>query len=123
MARHKSFGSINPYAEQEPVSFDIYGETFMCRPAVQGFELLRFANEVGDKPNEAILSFFHICMNEAEYLRFQELLEDPDKIVDAQTLGEIAGYLVGEYSARPTKPSSSSSSGQGPIGRTSPRKR
>lgn len=123
MARHKSFGSANPYADREPVTFEIYDETFTCRPAVQGAELLKFGKDAVDNPNEAVLNFFQICMNEAEFIRFKDLMEDPDRIVDVQTLGEIAGFLVSEYTARPTEPSSSSTNGPAPTGRTSSRKR
>lgn len=123
MARHKSFGSSNPYVEQEPVSFDLYDETFTCKSAVQGAALLRFGKETKDNPAEAVMNFFEMCMPEEEYARFAELIESEDKIVDATTLGEIAGFLVSEYSARPTGPGASSSTGRTPTKRTSARKR
>jgi hypothetical protein len=123
VARHKSFGDSNPYVAQEPVTFDLYGETFTCKPAVQGAVLLRFGKDTKDNPAEAVMNFFSVCMNEAEYLRFDELISSEDKIVDATTLGEIAGYLVTEYSARPTVPGASSSTGPTPTKRTSARKR
>lgn len=123
MARHKSFGNSNPYVDQEPVSFDLYDETFICKAAVQGAVLLRFGKETKDNAAEAVMNFFQTCMPEDEYERFAELIDSEDKIVDATTLGEIAGYLVSEYSARPTVPGSSSSTGPTPIKRTSARRR
>lgn len=123
MARHKSFGSTNPYIDQEPVSFDLYDETFTCKSAVQGAALLRFGKESKENPAEAVMNFFEMCMPEEEYARFAELIESEDKIVDASTLGEIAGYLVTEYTARPTAPGVSSTSGRTPTKRTSARSR
>lgn len=123
MARHKSFGSVNPYAESEPVTFDLYGETFTCRAAVQGRTLLAFGRDSKEDPSEAVLRFFETVMPEGEFERFEELIDSDDKIVDATTLGEIAGFLVGEYTARPTGSSESSSSGLGTAKRTSVRKR
>jgi hypothetical protein len=123
VARHKSFGSVNPYVDAEPVTFDIYDETFTCYSAVQGRTLLRFGKESQDDPIQAITNFFKVCMPEEEFARFEELLDSEDKIVDAATLGEIAGYLASEYSTRPTERSSSSASGTTKNGRTSARKR
>lgn len=123
MARHKSFGNANPYAEAEPVTFDLYDETFTCRHAVQGAALLRFGKETQENPNDAVMNFFELVMLPEDYTRFADLIDSEDKIVDATLLGEIAGYLVGEYSSRPTEPSSSSKSGPGSTGRTSARRR
>lgn len=123
MARHKSFGSVNPYVDQEPVSFDLYDETFVCKSAVQGRALLKFGKETKDNPAEAVMNFFKLCMPEDEYDRFEALIESDDKIVDATTLGEIAGYLVSEYSTRPTGSGPSSTNGRTPTKATSARKR
>jgi hypothetical protein len=35
------------------------------------------------------------------YARFDALLEDEKKIVSVETLGEIIGWLIEEYSDRP----------------------
>lgn len=123
MARHKSFASENPYAEAEPVTFDLYGETFTCKAAIQGRTLLQFGKETQDDPNLAVLRFFETVMDPEDFSRFEEILDSEDKIVDAHMLGEIAGFLVGEYSTRPTVPSSSSSTGPAATGRTSGRRR
>lgn len=123
MARHKSFGATNPYIDVEPVTFDLYGEVFTCKPAVQGAVLLRFGKDTKDNPAEAVMSFFELCMPEEEFARFEELIESDDKIVDATTLGEIAGYLASEYTARPTGLGGSSTSGPTARKRTSARNR
>lgn len=123
MARHKSFGVENPYANAEPVTFDIYGESFTCKAAVQGSALLRFGVEASDNSASAVMNFFRLVMDEENFERFEELIESDDKIVDAALLGEIAGYLVSEYSSRPTGPSSSSSNGRGKSSRSSGSKR
>jgi len=38
-----------------------------------------------------------------EYERFNTLLDDPGKIVSVETLGEIIGWLIEEYSNRPNQ--------------------
>jgi hypothetical protein len=123
MPRHKSFGSDNPYANAEPVTFDLYDQTFTCKVAVQGAALLRFGQEASDNSSAAVMNFFRVVMDDDNFEQFEELIESEDKIVDAALLGEIAGYLVSEYSSRPTEPSSSSSNGRGKNARSSGSKR
>jgi len=40
------------------------------------------------------------------------LLHDKDKIVDVETLGEITGWLIEQYTNRPTQRPENSSGGQ-----------
>jgi hypothetical protein len=124
MARHKSFGSPSAELEQEPITFDLYDETFTCKAAVQGSVLLGFGRDTKDNASEAVLNFFSLVMSDEEYEKFEDLINSEDKIVPAETLGEIAGFLVSEYTARPTGSSSSSAStGRSNARRTSARKR
>lgn len=113
--RFKDFGEDSNVAK-EPLSFKLYGEEFNCVPAVQGKVLLDTVRKVdSDKPSaaaEVIEEFFKITLMGESYERFQNLLNDPHKIVTVETLSEITGWLVGEYSERPTTESSDSSAGQ-----------
>ena len=113
--RFKDFGSGSGVAA-EPVSFTLHGEEFHCRPEIQGKTLLTLmANTNAEDPSDiakAVTSFFDVCLLPESSERFNALLEDPDRIVTVETLGEITGWLVEEYSARPTQGPGSSAPGQ-----------
>jgi hypothetical protein len=107
MAKFKDFGAGSD-TPQEPISFAIHGETFECKPAIQGKFLLdlvaRSANQ--DDPSESakvIGDFFKTVLSTESYSRFTYLSEDSDKIVDVETLSEIVGWLVEQYTDRPTQ--------------------
>ena len=114
-ARFKDFGEDSNVVK-EPISFKLYGEEFNCLPAIQGKVLLDTVKKIdSDKASaaaEVIEEFFKLTLKGESYERFQKLLNDPEKIVTVETLSEITGWLVGEYSERPTKESSDSSAGQ-----------
>jgi hypothetical protein len=106
-SRHKDFGAPVNQDELEPVSFDLYGDTFNCYKQIHGVTLLRFVKEAtsedGARATEAMLGIFQRVMPDDEYARFEKLCEDPDTVVPVDTLGEIIGWLVEVYSDRPTK--------------------
>jgi hypothetical protein len=113
--RFKDFGD-DANIVREPLSFKLYGEEFNCVPAIQGKVLLdtvkKVDSEKASAAAEVIEDFFKVTLMSESYERFQKLLNDPNKIVTVETLSEITGWLVGEYSERPTKESSDSSAGQ-----------
>ena len=114
--RFKDFGSNND-ATTEPLSFSLHGETFNCRPTLQGKVLLNMvAKTGGDDQGVAVASildeFFSVCLLPESLTRFNALLEDPEKIVSVETIGDITGWLMEEYSARPTRQPEVSSNGQ-----------
>jgi len=115
MAKFKDFGSGTQAGEKEPVEFMIYGETFNCRPELQGKVLLDLvARSSGDDPADAaktISDFFKNVLVDESYSRFNTLLTDPDKIVSVDTLGQISAWLVEVYTARPTEGPEVSSTG------------
>lgn len=115
MTRFKDFGTGDAVSE-EPLEFSLHGETFSCRPALQGKFLLELVkqsagDDVGSSAN-AVTSFFAEVLLPESYERFQALTVDPDRIVSVETLSEIVGWLVGEYTDRPTEPRANSSSGE-----------
>lgn len=114
--RRKSFKSGTKISDFEPVEFELNDQTFTCTPAVQGAVLLEFVaaadSESGGAAAGAIYSFFKDVMTEAEYARFRDYLNNPDLIFDMEAIGEIAGWLVEEYTSRPTKAPVSSSVGE-----------
>lgn len=114
--RFKDFGGDSS-VNKEPLSFKLYDEKFECYPAIQGRALLEMVRKAGDENDpsaaaEVVDSFFGVALLPESLERFNNLLKDPKKIVTVETLSEIAGWLVGEYSERPTKESSDSSAGQ-----------
>lgn len=115
MTRFKDFGSGGEVIDT-PLSFKLYGEEFHCRPAIQGNTLLQIVAEAdaddGAKVASTISTFFQKTLMPESYERFQALLDDPDKIVTVETLGEITAWLMEEYTDRPTKEPERSSNGQ-----------
>jgi hypothetical protein len=121
--RRKSFKAGKPLSDFEPVEFELNDQTFQCKPALQGAVLLEFvAKADGDRGGEAagaLYGFFKDCMEEEEYERFRAYLNSPDLIFDMNDIGEIASWLVEEYTARPTEQSVPSGTGLSSAGHTS----
>lgn len=107
--RYKDFGRPVKQDELEPVSFDLYGQTFACYKQIHGVTLLRFvkesASEEGSRATEAMLDIFKRVMPSEEYERFEALCDDPDTVVPVETLGEIIGWLMEVYSGNPLEQS------------------
>lgn len=104
MTRYKDFGSGSA-TEQKPLSFKLHGETFNCVPQVQGKLLLDLvADSSSDdvaKSAGIITKFFEYVLKDESNVRFDALINDKDKIVTVDTLAEITGWLVSEYTNRP----------------------
>jgi hypothetical protein len=106
MARFKDFGKgKEDNASAEPISFTLHGENFECLPRLQGKVLLEFV-ELANSENasdsaKVTRTFFKKVLRAESYTRFDALLEDEKKIVSVETLGEIIGWLIEEYSDRP----------------------
>lgn len=112
MTRFKDFGAAAD-VEREPISFALYGETFDCYPALQGKFLLDMVATSGNTDDpaaaaEVINKFFAKVLKPDSLERFTALIEDPERIVSVETLGEITGWLVEVYAARPTEEPQSS---------------
>ena len=114
-ARFKDFGAGGG-ANQEPLSFKLHGEEFKCRPSIQGKVLLDMVANAAtiDGAGAALIipTFFAKVLEEESYARFTSLLEDPNKIVSVEALGEITSWLLEQYASRPTQGSEDSQSGQ-----------
>lgn len=108
MARFKDFGKgKETSASAEPISFTLHGENFECLPRLQGKVLLEFV-ELANSDNasdsaKVTRTFFKKVLVDDSFTRFDALLEDKDKIVSVETLGEIIGWLLEEYSDRPNQ--------------------
>lgn len=114
--RHRDFGKPVLAEEMEPVTFDLYDQTFNCYKQINGISLLRFVKEAsaedGARATQALLDMFARVMPKKEYNRFMELCDDPETIVPVETLSDIIGFLVEVYTDRPTKESEDSLVGQ-----------
>lgn len=105
MSRFKDFGNGPDLSGVEPMSFKMHGETFNCRPAVQGKLLLSLVAGADDpvKSADAMNKFFEMVLLEDDHKRFEALCADPDKIISVETIADIAAWLVSEYTNRPTQ--------------------
>lgn len=114
MAKFKDFGVGPAQDAVEPISFKLHGQDFSCRAAVQGRLLLKLVASANDPiaGAESINAFFKMVLLEESYDRFEALCNDTDTIVSVETLGEIVGWLVEQYSDRPTSRPEVSPSGQ-----------
>lgn len=106
MARFKDFGSGSD-RPSDPISFKIHGEEFFCREAMQGKVLLDLVSQSSNVEDpgagaRVITDFFSTVLIPESYERFNALATDPDRIIEVETLGEIVGWLVEQYSDRPT---------------------
>ena len=104
-ARFKDFGTGTGLNSDEPIIFRLHGEEFKCRPQLQGKAMLNMAVDASsDDPAAAaklISDFFSNVLVDESFTRFEALTKDPDRIVTVETLGEIVGWLMGEYAGRP----------------------
>lgn len=106
MSRFKDFGSGGE-VNTEPINFKLHGEEFTAIPTIQGKVLMDLVSKSQSEDSiEAmgtITKFFDSVLVDESIERFNALLEDKERIVTMETLGEIIGWLVEEYSGRPNQ--------------------
>ena len=116
MAKFKDFGTGKEVGEREPVSFKLHGEEFFGVKHIQGRVLLDLISKSSaDDPAvsaQVMSDFFSYVLTDESFKRFDKLIHHKEKIVHVETLSEIVGWMIGEYSDRPEKQPESSSSGQ-----------
>jgi hypothetical protein len=104
--RFRDFGA-GTASDAQPLSFKLHGEEFECIKEVQGKILLTLvADSSSEDPAKAasvIDKFFSAVLTDESYARFDTLLKSKEKIVAVDTLAEITGWLVQEYTDRPTE--------------------
>lgn len=96
---------------------DHASKTFHCRPTIPVGLILEFASlsdpdapDTGGRAMTLIGDLYKKAIVPDEYEAFENLLQDPDVGIDVEMYSEIAGWLAGEYTARPTGKNSESSS-------------
>lgn len=106
-SRYKDFGSGADVEEKEPIVFKLHDEEFTAIPVIQGKVLMDLVSRSqSEDPVEAmnvVTTFFEKVLTDESIERFNALLEDKDRIVAMETLGEIISWLVEEYSGRPNQ--------------------
>jgi hypothetical protein len=116
--RFKNFGT--PASSDEPIVFELYEQSFRCRPAIQGRMLIDLVSQADQenmaKAALAILAFMDRVLVEESRVRFKEMTDSDDYIVDMQTLSDVMEWLIEQYAGRPTEGSSDSSAGSETTG-------
>lgn len=104
--RFKDFGTGGEVAS-EPITFKLHGEEFTAIPTIQGKVLMDLVSKSQSEDSieamNTISKFFSSVLVDESLERFDALLEDKERIVTMETLGEIIGWLVEEYSGRPNQ--------------------
>lgn len=116
MTKFKDFSAGATSALAEPIVFKLHDQEFMCRPDIQGKTLLTLVGDAAsnDAARQAgmIEKFFKTVLVPTSYENFDELTTSEDNIVTIETLGEIIGWIVEQYTNRPTSRPEVSASGQ-----------
>ena len=111
--RHRSF-TKKDQKPAEPITFDIYDEVFEAWPRIQGAVILEFAAQMAELSSDdddenttsgaaaagLLLEFFNNALKPDDLVRFKTLIHDPEKIVEAEELADIVGWLMEQYTAR-----------------------
>ena len=114
-ARFKDFGTGGTQ-NTEPILFKLHGEDFECVKNLQGNALLSLVAKAGSgnatDAADTVKDIFSKALLPESYERFSKLIDDKEKIVTVETLGEITAWLVEQYSGRPMQGPEQSQSGQ-----------
>jgi hypothetical protein len=107
MAKFRDFGNGGDAGEREPISFKLWEHEFHCVPVIQGKLLLDIVSdstsEDASRSSQVMEKFFSAVLKPESKKKFDEVLSDPDKITTLETLTEIVGWLMEEYSNRPNE--------------------
>ena len=114
--RTKDFGASKTIEDFDPLNFTLNGETFNCVRAIQGQTMLEFVADAdsddGGKAAAALYGFFQKALVPDDYVKFDAMVKSENYIIDLGMIGDIAAWLVEEYTARPTSEPESSSVGR-----------
>lgn len=117
---HRSF-ELAP-TRTDPPTFSVAGREFKCLPEPPAGVLTDLISSADGSPGaqaQGLIGFIGGCLSDTDAESFLLTIHDKDTIVPLETLGEIAEWLVAEYTARPTTPFSSSQPGATPPPATS----
>ena len=104
MAKFRDFGAPS-LEDSEPISFKLHDEEFHCVRALPGKVLLdmvaKSSSEDSSDQATMINDFFAQVLLDESLEKFNALIVDKERVVTAETLGEITGWLVEQYGDRP----------------------
>jgi len=98
---------------KDPVSFDLEGVKFYCRPRMAAGVILAIGANSEDESESSIKTirmFFATALEPDSLDLFNEMINDPNKAIPLSTLMEIINWLSEVYTARPTGETSESTS-------------
>jgi hypothetical protein len=106
-SRYKDFGVGTTVEGKEPIVFKLHDEEFTAIPTIQGKVLMDLVSKSqSEDPAEAMSvvgTFFEKVLVDESLERFNALVEDKERIVTMETLGDVISWLVEEYSGRPNQ--------------------
>lgn len=115
------------FDDAEPIEFTIDGETFTAYPPSSGQMALLVAAQADSRDVSesmaAIIDFLDGILDEDAQAMYRRRLLDRDDPFDFDTVNDIVEGLIEEWSARPTKSPSASSSSRKSAGSRSTAKR
>lgn len=100
--------------DQSEVGFTLGKTTYICKPDIQGAVILDFIAAAEDGATGAaakILPFFEEVLPEEAHVEFLKQVKGDKEIVDLEPLSDIVGYVIEQYTDRPTKASEKSDAG------------
>jgi hypothetical protein len=102
----------------QPIEFKLGDDVLTANPPTTGQLALFFqgGRQRGFRTITSLMEFISDILNDRDWAKVQEKLRDG---LDVDVLSEIATYLIGEWSGRPTTPSSASSPTRKGTGRRS----
>ena len=107
MTKFRDFGNGGDASKKEPISFKLWDQEFHCVPVIQGKLLLEIVSDSTseDASKSALVmdKFFTAVIKPESKKEFDTLLSDPEKVTTLETLSEIVGWLMEEYSNRPNE--------------------
>jgi hypothetical protein len=100
--------------EESEIGF-VLGETeYVCKPDIQGAVILDFiaaAENGGGGAAAKLLPFFDKVLSPDDLDKFHTQIDSPDEIIEIETLSDIVGHLIEQYTERPTQASSPQDAG------------
>jgi hypothetical protein len=116
-------GNKSAFEGAQPIEFRVDDDVFVAYPPTPGQAALFMAAQAKNRDvadNVAgVIDFFDGMLDEEGQALFRQRLLDREDSLDFDTVSEIIEALFEEWSARPTQPSSASSSSRKSVGQRS----
>lgn len=109
-----SDGSPNP---NDPIEVEFDDSTFICQDRQPAVAIADYT--IIPAKTAATIAFIRRCIRPEDTERFDALLADKDRVVEAEHLDQVMGWLLETYTNRPTVRPSDSSDGSPKSGSSS----